>query len=68
MGGQTWYIASGNYEAHHPIAHTLLMKFFLDVGMAFENVNLGMAFYVLFQMACLAGAFAFGVTFFIRWV
>lgn len=64
IGGQTWYIVSGNYEAHHPIAHTLLMEFFLDIGTAFENVNLGMAFYVLFQMICLAGAFTFGITFF----
>lgn len=63
IGGQTWYIFFHNYEAHHPIAHTLLMELFLRIGMAFDNVNMGMAMYVLFQMAWLAGAFAFGIMF-----
>ena len=64
IGGQTWYIVSGNYEAHHPIAHTLLMELFVNMGTWIGNVNLGMAFYVLFQMVCLAAAFAFGITLF----
>ena len=64
IGGQTWYIVSNYYEAHHPIAHTLLMEFFINIGIWFGNVNMGMAMYVLFQMACLAAAFAFGITLF----
>ncbi|MBQ9135785.1 MAG: hypothetical protein IJX66_06810 [Lachnospiraceae bacterium] len=64
IGGQTWYIVSGNYEAHHPIAHTLLMELFVNVGIWLGSVNFGMALYVLFQMACLASAFAFGITLF----
>lgn len=64
IGGQSWYIVSHHYEAHHPIAHTLLMEFFLNIGTRFGDVNLGMALYILFQMGWIAGAFAFGITLF----
>lgn len=62
IGGQTWYIVSHHYEAHHPLAHTLLMEIFLNIGKWLGDVNLGMALYILFQMVCIAGAFAFAIT------
>lgn len=61
IGGQTWYMISGNYGEHHPLAHTLLMEGFIHVGKLFGSVNLGMAAYVLFQMLWLSSSFAYGI-------
>lgn len=63
IGGQTWYIVSHHYEAHHPLLHTLIMEFFLRIGISLKNANLGMAMYVLFQMSYLAFSFALGMRF-----
>ncbi|MBD5496882.1 MAG: hypothetical protein HDR11_03835 [Lachnospiraceae bacterium] len=62
IGGQTWYIVAHHYEEHHPLAHTLLMEFFINIGKWAGDVNFGMALYILFQMVCIAGAFAFAIT------
>lgn len=59
---QTEQILLERYIDHHPIAHTLLLKGFLQLGeRMFGNINAGVACYALFQMLCLAFAFAFGV-------
>ena len=63
IGGQTWYIVSGHYEAHHPIAHTLLIGGFLKLGNLLGNVNLGMGMYVIFQMLWLAFSFSLSIVF-----
>lgn len=59
---QTGQIVSGAYNDHHPIAHTLLLKWAMDFG---ENilgsVNRGIGCYALFQMLLLGSAFAFGI-------
>lgn len=62
IGGQTWYMVSNYYEAHHPLAHTLLMEFFVNIGLFLENANLGMAMYVLLQLIWLAASFAVCIT------
>lgn len=56
-------ILTGEYNQHHPIVHTLLCQFFLWLGDKLDNVNLGFAFYSLFQMICLSGALTYGVLF-----
>lgn len=62
IGGQTWYMVSGYYEEHHPLAHTLLMEGFISLGRLAGSVNLGMAGYVLFQMLWLSSSFAYGIS------
>lgn len=50
------------YNDHHPIAHTLLLKGFLELGHGiFGDVNAGIGIYGLVQMVFLAGAFAYGI-------
>lgn len=60
---QTGQIESGEYNDHHPIAHTLLIKAGMVLGnMMFGSPNTGIGILVLVQMICLAGAFAFAMT------
>ncbi len=54
-------VASGHYIDHHPLAHTLLVEAFLDLGTMVGNTNLGMGLYSLLQMICLSGVMALGV-------
>lgn len=62
MPVQTGQAVSGMYIDHHPIAHTLLLRGFMQLGkQLFGDVNAGIACYALFQMALLAAAFAFGM-------
>lgn len=50
------------YNDHHPIAHTLLLKGFLELGrLLFGDVNAGIGMYGLAQMVFFAGAFAYGI-------
>ena len=64
---QTGQIVSGAYNDHHPIAHTLLLKWAMDFGKnVLGSVNGGIAAYALFQMLLLGTAFAFGVYFLYR--
>lgn len=59
---QTEQIVSGMYIDHHPIAHTLLLKWAMIFGKnVLGNVNTGIGCYALFQMILLAAAFAFGM-------
>ena len=44
---------------HHPIAHTMLIKVFIFIGNIFNNHNLGLCFYSLFQMIVLSGVFSY---------
>ena len=56
--GQT---VSHDYIDHHPLAHTLLVEMFLNLGEVLGSVNLGMGLYILFQMLCVAGIMGLGV-------
>lgn len=59
---QLGQVASGAYNDHHPIAHTLLLDGFMAFGERFlGNVNVGLALLVLLQMLALAAAFAWGI-------
>lgn len=59
---QMGQVASGRYIDHHPIAHTLLLKVFVQLGeRVFGNVNTGIGCYAVFQMLLLAASFALGM-------
>lgn len=59
---QVGQIVSGNYGTHHPLAHTLLIGGFMNLGSMLGDVNTGIALYTAFQMICLAITFAAGIT------
>lgn len=62
MPVQMEQILSGSYIDHHPIAHTLLIKWSMDLGESvFGSVNTGIGCYALLQMVLLAAVFALGV-------
>lgn len=54
------------FSAHHPIAHTLLIWIFFEIGETLGSLQIGMAFYSIFQMLLLSAAFAYAVTFIYR--
>jgi hypothetical protein len=54
------------FSSHHPIAHTLLIWVFFQVGKLFGSLQTGMAFYSIFQMLLLSASFAYAVTFIYR--
>lgn len=54
------------FSAHHPIAHTLLIWIFFEIGETLGSLQTGMAFYSIFQMLLLSAAFAYAVTFIYR--
>lgn len=58
------------FDNHHPILHTLLLGWCYDLGQFLQKgpgiLLDGMAVYSLLQMVVLAGAFAYGITFFVR--
>lgn len=59
---QLGQVESGAYNDHHPIAHTLLLDGFMSLGdKLFNDVNIGLALLVLFQMLALAAVLAWGI-------
>ena len=54
-------IVSGQYIDHHPLAHTLLVKWFMDFGGGLGSVNLGIGLFTLLQMVCVAGVMGLGI-------
>ncbi len=60
---QLGQIAEGAYIDHHPLAHTLLLKGFMQLGnLLLGSANTGIGIYVAVQMLFLASAFAYGMT------
>lgn len=60
---QLGQVVSGEYNDHHPIAHTLLLDGCMALGEAvFGDVNTGLAILVLLQMLALAAVLAWGIT------
>lgn len=60
---QLGQIVEGPYIDHHPLAHTLLLQGFMELGTwIFGSVNVGIGMYAAVQMLFLAGAFAYGIT------
>lgn len=65
---QMGQIVGNSFIDHHPIAHTLLIKWGIALGETiFGSVNAGIAVYILFQMAFLAFALAVAVALLWRW-
>ena len=61
---QTGQIADGRFNDHHPIFHTLLIKWMMELGRRlFGSVNAGIGLYTLLQTVFLAAAFACAVTY-----
>lgn len=53
-------IGTKPYSNHHPIAHTLLIKLFYQIGLLFtDNTTVAFSFYTVFQMLVLAFSIAF---------
>lgn len=56
-------IVEGPFNDHHPIAHTLLLKWAMELGEGiFGSVNTGIGILTALQMVFLAAAFAYGIT------
>lgn len=61
---QTEQIMLNSFTDHHPVLHTLLLKWSMELGEAvFGSINEGIGFYALVQLLFLAAAFALGITF-----
>lgn len=59
---QLGQIVSGAYNAHHPLLHTLLIKWFMALGNTlFGDVNGGIALFALLQMILLAAVLSGGI-------
>lgn len=58
---QMGQIVGKTYNTHHPLAHTLLMGLFVDLGKVLGSASLGMGIYTFVQMCCLAAAFSAGI-------
>lgn len=57
---QTGQVVENYFIDHHPIAHTLLIKWAMGLGEGvFRDANTGVGIYTLLQLLFLAGAFAF---------
>lgn len=53
---------SHSYSNSHPIFHTMLIRFFVMLGMnIFDDINLGVAFYCIFSIMLMSAAFAYAV-------
>ena len=53
-------IITGQYNNRNPIAHTLLIKLFVEPGIQwFHNINIGIVCYSLFSIMLVAGVFAY---------
>ena len=58
------YQATGDmeYSNHHPFYHTLVIKLFMDIGLAvFGNYSSAVAVYICFQIVFMAICFAYAV-------
>ena len=61
---QLGQVSSGEYNYHHPLAHTLLLKAALDIGNGiFRNATTGIALLVMGQILLLSFAMAYGIAY-----
>lgn len=55
-------LISGNYTNHHPFWHTVVIKFWIELGLkVFGNYNDAVALYSIWQIAFLALCFSYSV-------
>ena len=63
---QLQQILDGCYSNHHPVYHTFLIQIFFNLGMkVFNDINVALATYTIFQILFMAAVFALTVTTFI---
>ena len=56
-------ILSGVYSNHHPFWHTMIIRFFLSIGMGlFHDLNAGIALYSLFQILFMAAVISYSLS------
>ena len=59
---QIGQIFTGEYNEHHPLFHTLMIKGALSMGQnMFGSLNIGIAIYVLDQILLLSAVFSYGI-------
>ena len=65
---QLGQVVSGEYTNHHPFYHTLLVKFFYDLGLQIfpGNANAALACYTVFQILVLSACFAYMLSTLVR--
>lgn len=52
----------GEYNNHHPFTHTILIGFFLNLGQnLFNDLNIGVTLYSIFQILFMASIFAYSL-------
>ena len=58
-------VALRSFTTHHPLLHVLLLGGIISLGnKLFSSYNMGIALYMLFQMAVMAGCFTYVLSFF----
>lgn len=56
-------ILSGNYSNHHPFYFTILIRPFILAGInLFNDINIGVAFYNVFQILILSAVFSYSIS------
>lgn len=56
-------ILSGSYSNHHPFYYTILIYPFIQLGTnVFHDINIGVAFFNVFQILILSAAFAYSIS------
>lgn len=59
--------ATGSFNTHHPLLHTLMSGGLFELGKAvFGSYNAGLALYAFLQLAALAGSAAYALTYLLR--
>lgn len=61
--GQLYQVMAGDYSTHHPLVHTLFLGAFFRLGIAAGSSSAGMAVHSAVQMALMAAAFGWALSF-----
>lgn len=61
--GQLYQVLAGDYSTHHPLLHTLFLGAFFRLGIALGSCSVGMAVHSVVQMALMACAFGWALSF-----
>lgn len=61
--GQLYQVLAGDYSTHHPLLHTLFLGAFFRLGIALGSCDVGMAVHSVVQMALMACAFGWALSF-----
>lgn len=61
--GQLYQVLAADYSTHHPLLHTLFLGAFFRLGIALGSCSAGMAVHSVVQMALMACAFGWALSF-----